>query len=172
MAAILSRPHCAKGPHCNLSERCHMYYKHTRLVLHYIPRNMHTVFALLCFVVVIHWLIFPYPSGLLHWHCHNLTIASVPAKKPWWIWINTSCELFMNDCITTTKQSTTTPCVYFLGYTVIVARCLSCCLINVLTSVDRCTQSGRSNLTCDITYAHVCLTKFRKFPSAFVDDTI
>ena len=32
----------------------------------YIPRNMHTVFALLCFVVVIHWLIFPYPSGLLH----------------------------------------------------------------------------------------------------------
>ena len=26
---------------------------------------MHTVFALLCLVVVIHWLIFPYPSGLL-----------------------------------------------------------------------------------------------------------
>ena len=36
---------------------------------------MHTVFALLCFVAVIHWLIFPYPSGLLHWHCGNLTIA-------------------------------------------------------------------------------------------------
>ena len=51
---------------------------------------MHTVFALLCFVVVIHWLIFPYPSGLLHWHCGNLTIAPVPAKQPWWIWINTS----------------------------------------------------------------------------------
>ena len=31
--------------------------------IQYIPRNMHTVFALLCFVVVIHWLIFPYPSG-------------------------------------------------------------------------------------------------------------
>ena len=41
---------------------------------------MHTVFALLCFVVLIHWLIFPYPSGLLHWHCGNLTIAPVPAK--------------------------------------------------------------------------------------------
>ena len=52
----------------------------------YIPRNMHTGFALLCFVVVIHWLIFPYPSGLLHWHCGNLTIAPVPAKQPWWIW--------------------------------------------------------------------------------------
>ena len=88
--------------------------------IQYIPRNMHTVFALLCFVVVIHWLIFPYPSGLLHWHCGNLTIAPVPAKQPWWIWINTSCELIMNDCITTTKQSTTKPCAYFLGYTVAV----------------------------------------------------
>ena len=87
-------------------------------LLQYIPRNMHTVFALLCFVVVIHWLIFPYPSGLLHWHCGNLTIAPVPAKQPWWIWINTSCEFIMNDGITTTKQSTTKPCAYFLGYTV------------------------------------------------------
>ena len=86
--------------------------------IQYIPRNMHTVFALLCFVVVIHWLIFPYPSGLLHWHCGNLTIAPVPAKQPWWIWINTSCEFIMCDCITTTKQSTAKPCAYFLGYTV------------------------------------------------------
>ena len=88
------------------------------LYIQYIPRNMHMVFALLCFVVVIHWLIFPYPSGLLHWHCGNLTIAPVPAKQPWWIWINTSCEFIMNDCITTTKQSTTKQCAYFLGYTV------------------------------------------------------
>ena len=91
--------------------------------LQYIPGNMHTVFALLFFVVVLtlHWLIFPYPPGLLHWHCGNLTIAPVPAKQPWWIWINTSCEFIMNDCITTTcttKQSTTKPCAYFLGYTV------------------------------------------------------
>ena len=76
---------------------------------------MHRVFALLCFVVVIHWLIFPYPSGLLHWYCGNLTIAPVPAKQPWWIWINTSCEFIMNDCITTTKQNTRKPCAYFLG---------------------------------------------------------
>ena len=86
--------------------------------IQYILRNMHTVFALLCFVVVIQWLIFPYPSGLLYWHCGNLTIAPVPAKQPWWIWINTSCEFIMNDCITTTKQSTTKPCAYFLRYTV------------------------------------------------------
>ena len=93
-------------------------FSYLYLYLQYIPRKMHTVFALLCFVVVIHWLIFPYPSGLLHWHCGNLTIAPVPAKQPWWIWINTSCEFIMNDCITTTKQSTTKPCAYFLGYTV------------------------------------------------------
>ena len=88
------------------------------LEIQYIPRNMHTVFAFLCFVVVIYWQIFPYPPGLLHWHCGNLSIAPVPAKQPWWIWINTSCELIMNDCITTTKQSTTKLCAYFLGYTV------------------------------------------------------
>ena len=88
------------------------------LIVQYILRNKHTVFALLCFVVVIHWLIFPYPSGLLHWHCGNLTIAPVPAKQPWWIWINTPCEFIMNDCITTTKQSTTKPCAFFGGYTV------------------------------------------------------
>ena len=68
--------------------------------------------------MVTHWLIFPYPVGLLHWHCGNLTIAPVPAKQPCWIWINTSCEFIMNDCITTTKQSTTQPCAYFLWYTV------------------------------------------------------
>ena len=78
------------------------------------------VFALLCLVMVIHWLIFLYPSGLLHWHCGNLAIAPVPEKQPWWIWINTSCEFIMNDCITTTKQSTTKPCAYFLGYTVCI----------------------------------------------------
>ena len=100
---------------------CIFYY------LQYIPRNMHTVFALLCFVVVIHWLIFPYPSGLLHWHCGNLTIAPVPSKQPWWIWINTSCEFVTNDCVTATKQSTTRPCAYFLGYTVF------CCHTGIAT---------------------------------------
>ena len=54
-------------------------------------------------------------TSLALWH---LTIAPVPAKQPWWIWINNSCEFIMNDCITTTKQSTTKPCAYFLVYTV------------------------------------------------------
>ena len=107
------------------------------LLIQYIPRDMHTVFALLCFVVVIPWLIFPYPSGLLHWHCGNLTIAPVPAKQPWWIWINTSCEFIMDDCITTTKQSTTKPCAYFLGYTV----CSKIVTTIILSHIMNCSKS-------------------------------
>ena len=84
-----------------------------------ISQEICTRFLLCCALLWLYILIFPYPSGLLHWHCGNLTIAPVPAKQPWWIWINTSCEFIMNDCITTTKQSTTKPCAYFLGYTVI-----------------------------------------------------
>ena len=113
---ILSN-HC-DPTHCSNLADTVLYFLNLQFDLQYIPRNMHTVFALLCFVVVIHWLIFPYPPSLLHWHCGNLTIAPVPAKQPWWIWINTSCEFIMNDCITTTTQSTTKPCAYFLGYTV------------------------------------------------------
>ena len=115
--------------------------------IQYIPRNMHTVFALLCFVVVIHWLIFPYPSGLLHWHCGNLTIAPVPTKQPWWIWINTSCEFIMNDYLTTTKQSTTKLCAYFLGYTVYGIRVR---WVNSMWDICKDPQfSLRTKLPCD-----------------------
>ena len=117
---------------------------------------MHTVFALLCFVVVIHWLIFPYPSGLLHWHCGNLTIAPVPAKQPWWIWIKTSCEFIMNDCITTTKQSTTKPCAYFLGYTVCPCRL-----------PHKCWPENQNTLPCALIYyrsVHYDVFKWIHFP--------
>ena len=46
-------------------------------------------------------------TSLALWQSNDCPSAS---KQPWWIWINTSCEFIMNDCITTTKQSTTTPC--------------------------------------------------------------
>ena len=108
---------------------------------------MHTLFALLCFVVVIHWLIFPYPSGLLHWHYGNLTIAPVPAKQLWWIWINTSCEFIMNDCITTTKQSTTKPCAYFLGYTVLKQR-----------GTDKCANQKQFRCACKSSVSRVAYT--------------
>ena len=47
--------------------------------MQYIPRNMHTVFALLCFVVVIHWLIFPIPirlTSLALWQSNDCPSAS------------------------------------------------------------------------------------------------
>ena len=121
----------------------------------YITRNMHTVFALLCFVVVIHWLIFPYPSGLLHWHCGNLTIAPVPAKQLWWIWINTSCEFIMNDYITTTKQSTTKPCAYFLGYTVSQLNNITVTSQEVYDISNHCLVSPLFRLITKYQYKHV-----------------
>ena len=58
-------------------------------------------------------------TSLALWQSND---CPVPAKQPWWIWINTTCGFIINDCITTTKQSTTKPCAYFLGYT--VYRCM------------------------------------------------
>ena len=99
----------------------HQSFQIHKNTLYSISQEICTRFLFCCALLwFIHWLIFPYPSGLLHWHCGNLTIAPVPAKQPWWIWINTSFEFIMNDYITTTKQSTTKPCAYFLGYTVCV----------------------------------------------------
>ena len=97
--------------HWNISAQCVQVFESTAY-----PKKYAHGF---CFAVLFRGYTFPYPSGLLHWHCGNLTIAPVPAKQPWWIWINTSCEFIMNDCITTTKQSTTKPCAYVLGYTVL-----------------------------------------------------
>ena len=33
------------------------------------------------------WSIYPYLSGLLHWHLGNRMIAPVPEKQPWKIWV-------------------------------------------------------------------------------------
>ena len=66
-----------------------------RLFLQYNPRNMHTVFALLCFVVVIHWLIFPYSSGLLTslalWQsidCPSASKATLMNMDKYFMWIH------------------------------------------------------------------------------------
>ena len=57
------------------------------MLLQYIPRNVHTGFALLCFVVVIHWLIFPYPSGLLH-DCPSASKATLMNVDKYFMWIH------------------------------------------------------------------------------------
>ena len=120
------------------------YNMHTVRVLMWLDAdwyNMHTVCALLCFGVVRCRSIYPYPSGLLHWHCGNLTIAPVPVKQPWRIWAYILFDFNMDYCITTKKQSTTQPCAYFMGYTaqttdlVIQNRCSA--QYKLSTSVDR-----------------------------------
>ena len=78
-----------------------------------ISQEICTRFLLCCALL---WL---YIDWFSHIHQAYFT-GTVAAKQPWRIWINTSCEFIMNDYITTTKQSTTKPCAYFLGYTVYV----------------------------------------------------
>ena len=57
---------------------------------------------------------------------------------------NTSCEFIMNDCITTTKQSTTKPIAYFLGYTVgTVKNSSSSAIFHELSSNTWITTTGR-----------------------------
>ena len=62
-------------------------------------------------------ILYPYPSGLLHWHWGNHMIAPVPVKQPWRIWANGFyINLQWTFYITTTKQSTAKPCANFMGY--------------------------------------------------------
>ena len=62
--------------------------------LQYIPRNMHTVFALLCFVVVIHWLIFPISirlTSLALWQsndCPSASKAILMNMDTYFMWIH------------------------------------------------------------------------------------
>ena len=44
--------------------------------------------------------------------CPSASKATLMNMDKYFMWI------IMNDCVTTTKQSTTKPCAYFLGYTV------------------------------------------------------
>ena len=60
----------------------------------YIPRNMHTVFALLCFVVVIHWLIFPISIRLTSLalgqsnDCPSASKATLMNMDKYFMWIH------------------------------------------------------------------------------------
>ena len=64
------------------------------LQLQYIPRNLHTVFALLCFVVVIHWLIFPISiklTSLALWQsndCPSASKATLMNMDKYFMWIH------------------------------------------------------------------------------------
>ena len=80
----------------------------------YIPQNMHIVGVLLCIMLWfgIGWF-YPYPSGLLHWHCGSLMIATVPVKQPWRIWVNRLYEPTAVHASVTTAKPSIKPCTYF-----------------------------------------------------------
>ena len=48
------------------------------------------------FVYVFMWFIYPYHSGLLHWHWGNHMIAPVPVKELWKICVITNCVYHHN----------------------------------------------------------------------------
>ena len=58
-----------------------------------------------------------YPLGLLHWHWGNHTIAPVPVKQPWRIWVNESHETnkhWYGDSYKATQHKTM--CIFYGGY--------------------------------------------------------
>ena len=66
----------------------------SKVWVQYIPRNMHTVFALLCFVVVIHWLfffIFIRLTSLALWQsndCPSASKATLMNMDKYFMWIH------------------------------------------------------------------------------------
>ena len=57
-----------------------------------------------------------YSSGLVQWHQNKLTAALLPVKQPWKIWVKYHTDSRWTD-LTTSKQSTTKLCAYFMRYT-------------------------------------------------------
>ena len=59
----------------------HMKHAHNWLPLFFCCDDI----ILLCWVM---WSIYPYYSGLPHWHWANHMVTPMPVKQPWVIWIN------------------------------------------------------------------------------------
>ena len=91
-------------------------------IIQYIPRNMHTVPALLCFAVLCcGYTLTDFPisirlTSLALWQsndCPSASKTTLMNMDKYFMWIHY--ERLHNHI---TKQSTTKPCAYFLGYTV------------------------------------------------------
>ena len=79
---------------------------------------MNAVRTLLYFAVVFYKSISPYPTGLLQRHWGNHSIAPVPVKQPWRIWVTKLCDSQGCYDLNTTKQSKTKPYGYFGTYAI------------------------------------------------------
>ena len=134
------------------------------LPMYSISQEICTLFLLCCALL---WL---YTDWFTHTHqayfagtVAILTIAPVPAKQPWWIWVNSSWEVIMNDYLTATKQSTTKPpCAYFLGYTVAMITTFASDFLgdNVTTQiVTDCTWVTTSSLLLPSRFSELAFKK-------------
>ena len=59
-----------------------------RLLVQYIPRNVHMVRAVYGFVVAVNQSILTTSFRWLHWHLDNHSVAAMSAKQPVRVWIN------------------------------------------------------------------------------------
>ena len=106
---------------------------------------MHTVFALLCFVVVIHWLIFPYPSGLLHWHCGNrASKATLMNMDKYFMWIHY--ERLHNH---NKAKDNKTVCIFLGIYCICVRAIIEMSMHN---STNKCSKQRVDSLVAGVCY--------------------
>ena len=85
----------------NPVQNCQIFTSDT-LEIQYFPRNMHTILALLCFSVVWCQSVLPISFRVTS-QALGQSIAPVPVKQPWRIWVNSSHEYICIDDIATTK---------------------------------------------------------------------
>ena len=93
-----------------------LWYIHMAFFLFYWLHKY--VFAFMRFV-------YPYFSGLLHWHWGNLMIAPVPVKQPWRIWIK-----LINTKLQFKKMFEW--CTHLMGWTAL------CCVLEQLHQLFLC----------------------------------
>ena len=106
-------------------------------ILWYIPR-----IALSCFIVFCCHLVrgvYPYHSGLPHWHWGKSYDCPMLVKQPWRIWIKLIIWIKRSQWYNHNK-SPTKACVYFVGYTSLDIRsnsrlinCVNSCFVLIFT---------------------------------------
>ena len=98
----------------------------THWAMYSIPQEICIRFLLCCALL---WLYIDWFSHI-HQAYFTGTVAIVTSASKATL-MNMDKYFIMNDYITTTKQSTTKPCAYFLGYTVFICTSVVCLYCNV-----------------------------------------
>ena len=84
-------------------------------IVQYIPRNMHTVFVVLCFVVVMQSFIMNSHEVFIHIHQGCFAGTGEIVRLPQYQWSKPDGYGIINQCMTTTKHSKAKTVCIFLG---------------------------------------------------------